>query len=504
MGMREIVVAPNPSRVELLAADELARYLEMMTGEEVRTVRYPSGSGESRIYLGSAALAEDPNLSYEADSLSEDGFLIRGRGGKLFIVGGGDRGTLYGAYHLLWMLGARWYFPSPDGQFIPTIQTPDLEGLEVKEEPEFTRRGIVIHRNNTAFMSWLNFAPKVKLNTISLHSLDGIEEMEDLTADNGLQFGLKIHFYEDVISLDRRDIDRNRGRTRALLEILPERIRELHLWPADGVLKPAPGQERYPIQDLTLAFTNEMASFLREIEDDYRMAFLAYWSTWAVPTRIRPLEGVFLEMAPIHRSFSYPVSVPPGTRNGDSVRPIVEELVEVFDPTEAQVLGYWLDSSLFGRGRFKPWQGRLPFIPEIMREDLAFYRSLGIREIDTFAVGVDVGYLARFTSPTIFIYPMLLWNLQADVRSEIRLFCRNYFGVEEMAEIFTDDERYDPVGASGAELMEYAERIKGKISTVREIRSGVKDERALRRLSRFEAELLLHAKALEKAIHYAN
>jgi len=504
MGIGEVVVAPNPSRVELFVADELARYLELMTGREVRTVGYPSKLGDGRIYIGSAALSEDPHLSCEANSLSEDGFLIREKGGKLFIVGGSDRGTLYGAYHLLWMLGVRWYFPSPNGEFIPFLRTLNLKGLDVREEPDFTRRGIVIHRNNTAFMGWLNFAPKVKLNTISLHSLDGIEEMEDLTKDNGLQFGLKIHFYEDVISIDRWDIDRSRERTRALLDILPEKIRELHLWPADGVLKPAPGQERYSIQDLALAFTNEMASFLREIRHDYRMAFLAYWSTWAIPRQIKPVKGVFLEMAPIHRSFSYPVNAPPGTRNGDSVGPIVEGLVEVFDPAETQVLGYWLDSSLFGRGRFKPWQGRLPFIPEIIRKDLAFYRSLVVREIDTFAVGVDVGYLARFTSPTIFIYPMLLWDLQADVKSEVRLFCRNYFGTEEMAELFIEDERYDPVDASGVELMEYAGHIMDKISIVREIRSGVGDEKASRRISKFEAELSLHAKALKGAIHYAN
>lgn len=504
MGMREIVVAPNPSHTELFAADELARYLERMIDEEIRIVKNPSKRGEGRIYIGSAAPIEDPSLIREVNSLGEEGFLIRGKDGKLFIVGGGDRGTLYGAYHLLWMLGARWYFPSPDGEYIPSLQTLDLEGLEVREEPEFTRRGIVIHRSNTAFMSWLNFAPKVKLNTISLHSLDGIEEMEDLTEDSGLQFGLKIHFYEEVISLDQREIDRNRRRTRALLEILPEGISELHLWPADDVLKPAPGQERYPIQDLALAFTNEMAGFLREIKRDYRMAFLAYWSTWAVPRGIRPAEGVFLEMAPIHRSFSHPIDAPFGTRNGDSVGHIVEELLEVFDPAEAQVLGYWLDSSLFGRSRFKPWQGRLPFIPEIMRRDLSFYRSLGIREIDTFAVGVDLGYLVRFTSPTIFIYPMLLWDLRADVRSEIKLFCRNYFGTEEMAGFFGEDERYDPADASGTELMEYAGRIRDKISTLSEIRSGVRDEKFSGRISRFEAELSLHARALERAICYAN
>jgi len=67
-----------------------------------------------------------------------------------------------------------------------------------------------------------------------------------------------------------------------------------------------------------------------------------------------------------------------------------------------------------------------------------------------------------------------------------------------------EDERYDPVDASGVELMEYAGHIMDKISIVREIRSGVRDEKASRRISKFEAELSLHAKALKGAIHYAN
>jgi hypothetical protein len=504
MGIRKVIVAEDASQVELFAAGELARYLERMTGEEVRTVIYTSELEGDNAYLGSAALLERPQLSEEMETLDEDGFLIKEAEGDLFLLGANDRGTLYAAYHLLQMLGARWYFPSPSGEFIPELSELNLAGLEVKENPSFSKRGIVIYRNNSAFMDWLDFAPKVKLNLISLHSLDGIEEMEYLTRDNGLLFGLEMHFYGDVISLREREIDRNRERTRVILELLPDQVTELHLWPADSVLKPERGLEMFSISDLTLAFTNEMCRFAREIRPGCRMAFLAYWSTWEAPRRIKPTEGVFLEMAPIHRSFSYPVNAPPTTRNCDSVRSVIEDLLEVFDPAEAQVLGYWLDSSLFRRGRFKPWQGRLPQLGGIMRQDLSFYHSLGIRYITTFAVGVDGGYLARFTSPTIFIYPMLLWDLQADIRSEIRLFCRNYFGTEEMAQFFMEDEGYDPADTTGEELIEQVGIVEEKISKLREIRSGIRDEEKKGKILRFEAELFLHARALKGALCYAD
>ncbi|MCP4644722.1 MAG: DUF4838 domain-containing protein, partial [bacterium] len=48
----------------------------------------------------------------ELDELGDEGFVIRCRGKKLYILGGSRRGALYGVFGFLESLGVRWYTPS--------------------------------------------------------------------------------------------------------------------------------------------------------------------------------------------------------------------------------------------------------------------------------------------------------------------------------------------------------------------------------------------------------
>ena len=65
--------------------------------------------------------------------------------------------------------------------------------------------------------------------------------------------------------------------------------------------------------------------------------------------------------------------------------------ISKFFPAEsAQVLEYWLDVTHFGDGK-----GPLPWNRERFLEDLAAYRSKGLKHIKSFGNGLDADYLKR-------------------------------------------------------------------------------------------------------------
>ena len=70
------------------------------------------------------------------------------------------------------------------------------------------------------------------------------------------------------------------------------------------------------------------------------------------------------------------------------------KLLTFFPAEKVHVLEYWLDVSLFSNWR-RPLR-KIGCPPEVMRRDLEFYCSLGIRNFATFAVMMDETYFAEF------------------------------------------------------------------------------------------------------------
>ncbi|MEM2126220.1 MAG: alpha-glucuronidase family glycosyl hydrolase, partial [Candidatus Methanosuratincola sp.] len=56
------------------------------------------------------------NILKELGELDNDGFIIRGIGEILLILGKTSRATLFGVYHYLQILGVRWYFPGEENE----------------------------------------------------------------------------------------------------------------------------------------------------------------------------------------------------------------------------------------------------------------------------------------------------------------------------------------------------------------------------------------------------
>ncbi|MBD3181947.1 DUF4838 domain-containing protein [Candidatus Poribacteria bacterium] len=475
----KIVLNRDADQVESFAADELVKYVKKMTGKDISI--HDKVNGES-INLGTLPVSLKP----EIEKLHKDGFIIKSIKDSVYIKGKTSRGTLYGVYEYLQLLGVRWYFPGEEHEYIPEVDDVILKDLDIAKNPDMNHRGVSIHSGNTALKEWIDFAAKTKLNSIDLHSEQRLGEMRKMLSSRGLDYGIRRHFFGEVYPPDEDEMKKSKVNLLEFAKNLPSEIKELFLWPAD---KPLTLEKGKSLSDVILEFMNEMVRKLRTIRPDNRMSFIAYWSTWHAPKYVKPDEGIFLEIAPMFRCFSHGITDPSCPINSKDIKPVIEDLVGIFNTDEAHVLGYWLDASLFGRSRYKDMTGRIPQIGNICKDDLQYYKSKGVKNISTFAVGVDEDYLSRFASPMLFHYPALLWDTDTDIKTQIVDFCENYYGSRDLADVFQLNEHTDTNDSSPEKWDESSKIYSQDKITSEEILKNSTDDLHIDRLKRLLREL---------------
>ena len=100
-------------------------------------------------------------------------------------------------------------------------------------------------------------------------------------------------------------------------------------------------------------------------------------------------------------------------RGYDASRVVTEadllKLLTFFPVEKVHVLEYWLDVSYFSNWR-RPLR-KIACSAEVMRRDLEFYCSLGIRNFASFAVMMDSTYFAQFGDEELYAYGRALNEL---------------------------------------------------------------------------------------------
>lgn len=119
-----IVVSPQASASTRSVADELAMYLEQITGA---TFEVSSGDGESGIVLGTLAEFPDSMLQRPLEIRDRfdgrEAFAIRTDPGRLRLIGATDKAASHAAFALLEAIGCRWFFEAPEWEVVPSIPT---------------------------------------------------------------------------------------------------------------------------------------------------------------------------------------------------------------------------------------------------------------------------------------------------------------------------------------------------------------------------------------------
>ena len=301
-------------------------------------------------------------------------------------------------------------------------------------------RGLVLSTRELSEVDWPAIASANGINTIGTHITPsevlgflGTEEGRKFLRDckrYGINVEHQLHamgellprgLFEEDSTLFRMDFDGRRTpdfnccvHSERALEIIAANA-------ADLAKKLRPGNHRYyfwlddnaPVcccplcrelspSEQALIVENRMLREIRKTDPKARLAHLAYSRFMDPPRKVQPDEGIFLEFAPIYRSWEVPLTkedalCPRGypVTNGDNLR-WLEANLKVFPAEDAVVLEYWLDVSLFSR--WKRPAVELPWRADVCRSDLATYARYGIRNVTSFAVYMDSIYFFRFPS----------------------------------------------------------------------------------------------------------
>ncbi|MDI9369763.1 MAG: hypothetical protein QM446_02425, partial [Synergistota bacterium] len=109
---RYVLALPSAAgRVELKAAGDLARHLQLICGADFATVdESDMPAGTAFISIGRTNLLADAACKFKDADLAEEGYALEVVDGNIYLYGGSGRGLLHGVYSLLEEdLGCRWY-----------------------------------------------------------------------------------------------------------------------------------------------------------------------------------------------------------------------------------------------------------------------------------------------------------------------------------------------------------------------------------------------------------
>lgn len=308
-----------------------------------------------------------------------------------------------------------------------------------RPRPFFRSRGVVITPDDLTLVDWPDRAKAAGLTTIALHPTVPVvtrfidskrgQEFLDRCRKLGLHVEYELHAMSDLLPRSLFETHRalfrmneNGDRTpdanlcvnsADALAIAAENAvaigRKLRpttgryfYWGDDG--QPwcrCPDCRGFTDSDQALTLNNCVVKALRRSSPNAQLAHLAYHNTVAPPRATRPEPGVFLEFAPIHRTYDRPFAAQsgPGARDGLD---LLDANLAVFPRDTAQALEYWLDLS-----RFSGWKRpapMLPWRPEVFRADLGSYGSRGVRNLASFAVFLDADYVRAFGDPPLRDY----------------------------------------------------------------------------------------------------
>lgn len=315
--------------------------------------------------------------------------------------------------------------------------------------------GVVLYPWDLSWSKWPEVAAAAGLTTIALHAAVRLDVLvRFVQSDAGQKFlsdcrrlGLaveyELHAMGDLLSREFIQLDKTLFRVDATgqrnrdFNLCPSSPRALEIVAEQAVhyarlLAPTTGRYFYwpddgrewchcdkckglSASDQATIVENAMVVALRKhIDPKAILCHISYHYTLPPPKQVTPHPGLFLEFAPISRSYKASiadrmVSLPQGdpypTTHGGYLD-LLDENLKLFPKESAQVLEYWLDVSLFS-GWNKP-AIKLPWEPAVMQADVAEYRQRGIRHFTSFATYIDAEYVAAYGEPPLKAYGSLL------------------------------------------------------------------------------------------------
>ncbi len=155
-----IIASPDAGDHEKQAADDLAKYIELMTGAKLAIANTPGAiqaalkTKTPKIVLGQQAVTLQPNLRSALNSvlkkdpyLRTDGIVLRRDGNRVYVAGNNDISHYLAVAELLRLWGCRWYMPTEFGECIPNERELTVGELDIVYSSPFEIRSYWISWN---------------------------------------------------------------------------------------------------------------------------------------------------------------------------------------------------------------------------------------------------------------------------------------------------------------------------------------------------------------------
>ena len=295
------------------------------------------------------------------------------------------------------------------------------------------KRGIILTPADFEGVDYLALMREVGLNTLGIHSGHGAnhdlfarlgrfgtDEFRAEVARAGLQCEYETHAasalmapelfpaHPEYFAVDGKTGERTSLRNwcishpdvpaiisqnaETLARRLPSSTHRYYFWGADfrGANCCCPECSKFSVADLQLRSVNAIAAGLRRVDPLAEISFLSYLDLDQPPRCTEPADGVVLEYAPYHRSYTESIADPVN----EKFRRSFEAMTGFFGGKNCCILEYWIDSSYFSRHK-KP-AVRPPFSDDVLRRDLDYYLGCGAHAVTTFAVMMDGEYFRTY------------------------------------------------------------------------------------------------------------
>lgn len=137
----KIVIPENASSLIQIAVSDFNKFFSEATGVSMPVVKDSEFNGDGKfISVGETTLLKNTEITYSFDELGRDGYKIITEGDDLYLIGGGEYGTLYAAYELLEILVGFDFFAEDCYTVTKGLTQVPLYDLSMTDIPDFPIR----------------------------------------------------------------------------------------------------------------------------------------------------------------------------------------------------------------------------------------------------------------------------------------------------------------------------------------------------------------------------
>ncbi len=427
-----IVVDPDATAAETYAAQELAAFLQQVTGADFPVTASAETLSGPMLLVGPGHVARSVAPQLNLEGLSPDGVVIETVGENLLLVGERPRGTLYAVYCFLEdIVGCRWWsskvstIPSVPDLSIPEQHVRYVPPLEYREsfwadafdgdwaarnrcngnsERLEDKHGGKVRYGGPFFVH--TFAPLVPpaeyfqdhpeyFSEVNGQRLDGYaqvcvtnEAVKQLITAKVLAY-LREDPHAQIISVSQNDCDNH------CLCANCKKLEEEEGSPAGPLLH----------------LVNYVAAEVGKQYPHVAIDTLAYQYTRRPPRHVKPLPNVIVRLCSIECDFSQPLTAPSNQKFADDIRgwSKICQRVYIWDYTT----------------NFAHYIQPHPNL-RVLGPNIRFFVEHGVRGV--FEQGAYNSLGAEFAELKAWVLAKLLWNPQLDDQALVREFVSGYYG----------------------------------------------------------------------------